>query len=97
MIRANSDTAGGPDAACILRQVVLQGGEATGEEMHPALSAAQLRSGVRTWSLAAHAAALTCLAWNKGEGTLTSGDAAGLVVVWAAAPGGWGKQMASQR
>ena len=48
-------------------------------------------------SLAVHAAALTCLAWNEGQGTLTSGDAAGLVVVWAAAPGGWAKQMASQR
>lgn len=65
--------------------------------IHPALAAAQLPGGARVWSLAAHAAALTCLAWKEGEGTLTSGDAAGLVVVWAAAPASWAKQMASQR
>lgn len=51
----------------------------------------------RTWSSAEHAAAVTCLAWNERETTLTSGDASGLVIVWTAHAGGWKRAMANQR
>ena len=50
-----------------------------------------------TWNSAAHAAAVTCLAWNERETTLTSGDASGLVIVWTAHARGWKKAMANQR
>ena len=51
----------------------------------------------RTWNSAEHAAAVTCLAWNERETTLTSGDASGLVVVWTAHAGGWRRATANQR